>query len=138
MIKIINENEKVSAHFKVRELKCKDGTINVNVITVCREKLEPLRVLAGVPFVPTSSYRSLSYNRTLKDSSDSSQHILGTAFDIVWSSALKKKFGTQEKFRDFCVENGVKGFGFYKTFCHIDWREKYDEKRGWSEWDFRG
>lgn len=134
MVKI-EATEKVTPNFKVGELACKDGNINSKVILICKDYLQPLREKAGVPFSLTSAYRTEAYNKSI-GGSPNSQHMLGKAFDIVWTVALKKKFGTQEAFKKFCIENGVKGFGHYKTFVHIDWRIT-PNSRGWSEWDER-
>lgn len=117
-------NERVTRHFFLSELACRDGTINAQVIKTCIEKLEPMRSVIGVPFILNSAYRSPEYNEKIGGASQS-KHMEGIAFDIAWTKSLKEKFGTMEKFKEY-VETywGVKGFGFYDTFVHIDWREE--------------
>jgi len=132
----IDQNEKASKNFTVKELACNDGSINLKIIDKCREKLQHLRSESGCVFILNSAYRSLEYNRSI-GSSDKSQHVVGTAFDIRWTDTLKRKFRNMDNFKDWLVENGVKGIGLYDTFVHVDWREN-PNPRGYSFWDSRG
>ena len=52
-----------------------------NLKRVCLEILEPVRTQFGVPFSPSSGYRSRALNRWI-GSHDRSQHILGQAVDF--------------------------------------------------------
>ena len=58
-----------------------DAEIIENLRRVCAEILEPVRDRFGIPFSPSSGYRSLELNRAL-GSKDTSQHIRGEAADF--------------------------------------------------------
>lgn len=135
-MKIYNEHEFVTSNFNISELACKDGTINAHVIKVCIEKLQPFRTKLGIPLNIVSAFRSPEYNKKIGGESQS-KHMLGEAFDILWTAELKRKFKTIDAFKDYCIKEGVKGIGLYNTFVHIDWRTD-PNPRGYSFWDLRG
>ena len=58
-----------------------DATIIENLTRVCDRILQPVRDHFGVPFTPSSGYRSLALNRAI-GSKDTSQHIKGEAVDF--------------------------------------------------------
>jgi hypothetical protein len=91
---MFNSNDRLSPHFKLREFEksqiadryeidntVKDEEVYNNLILLCENVLEPIRVHYGVPFSPSSGYRCLELNRKL-GSSDKSQHTRGQACDI--------------------------------------------------------
>ena len=91
---MFNSNDRLSPHFKLREFEksqiadryeidntVKDEEVYNNLILLCKNILEPIRVHYGVPFSPSSGYRCLELNRKL-GSSDKSQHTRGQACDI--------------------------------------------------------
>ena len=91
---MFNSNDRLSPHFKLREFEksqiahryeidntVKDEEVYNNLILLCKNILEPVRVHYGVPFSPSSGYRCLELNRKL-GSSDKSQHTRGQACDI--------------------------------------------------------
>ena len=91
---MFNSNDRLSPHFKLREFEksqiadryeidntVRDEEVYNNLILLCKNILEPIRVHYGVPFSPSSGYRCLELNRKL-GSSDKSQHTRGQACDI--------------------------------------------------------
>lgn len=88
------EDLRLSEHFTLREL-CRSNTADrlkiynwpeqaaviANLARVCEGILEPVRQHYGVPFSPSSGFRSLALNRAL-GSRDTSQHVLGQAVDL--------------------------------------------------------
>lgn len=58
-----------------------DAQIIENLIRVCERVLQPVRDHFGVPFTPSSGYRSLALNRAI-GSKDTSQHVKGEAVDF--------------------------------------------------------
>ena len=66
--RISNGNIKVSEHFRLKELQCKDGTDLVKYCTETLEKIEQLRALTGCKRCNvTSGYRTSAYNDIFKD-----------------------------------------------------------------------
>lgn len=76
--------------------------------------LDALRGALGHSLVLTSAYRSPPHNAAV-GGGDLSQHLLGRAYDIPWSSIRDR-----DGFPDHAHRIGFKGFGFYDTFIHID------------------
>lgn len=75
----------LTPHFSKRELNyyaAPNATIRANLEALARF-LEVLRSAAGVPLRVTSGYRSPDRNATLSGASQSSQHLDGTAADVV-------------------------------------------------------
>lgn len=81
-------NKQVSAHFKVREFRCKDGTDKVLIDdNLTNEALEPLRAALckkygqDVNIDVKSGYRTKSHNKAVGGSS-TSKHLNGKAADF--------------------------------------------------------
>lgn len=77
-------NKKVSAHFRVREFACKDGSDVVFIAKKLPDVLEEIRHLCGdKPMHGTSGYRTVTYNaRKDVGGAQGSQHTYGCAFDF--------------------------------------------------------
>ena len=83
----------LSPHFTLRELTNSQTAIRLGIKNepdevaieclrlVCRELLEPVREQCGIPFSPSSGYRSLELNEAI-GSHAGSQHVLGQAVDF--------------------------------------------------------
>lgn len=90
---MIDLSQKLSPHFSIYELTRSDvasrlGIQNVpdesaveSLTLLCNEVLEEVRANYGIPFSPSSGYRSESLNSAIGGSA-SSQHCLGQAVDF--------------------------------------------------------
>ncbi len=74
-------NRRIAPDFKVRELRCRDGTDTVMVDEVLTVVLQCIREHFGKPVTITSGYRTAAHNAAV-DGAKSSQHLLGRAADI--------------------------------------------------------
>lgn len=112
-------NKNITANFKVREMKCNDGSDKilycvdtVKIVQKIRDKFGPIKV--------SSAYRTPAYNKKVGGTS-SSQHVKGRAMDIY---PLSNNVSLEEmaKYAESC---GAKGIMWYKTkkFIHIDTRD---------------
>lgn len=119
--------EPMTAHFKLSEYRCKDGSLppksmwskiqeNMNMLEKIREALgnKPITIISG--------YRSPEYNEALRKKDPTgvakdSQHMHGTAADIQVSGVSPSKV--------YSVANEINtngGVGKYSTFTHVDVR----------------
>ena len=74
-------NRRIAPDFKVRELRCRDGTDTVMVDEALTVVLQCIREHFGKPVTITSGYRTAAHNAAV-DGAKSSQHLLGRAADI--------------------------------------------------------
>ena len=111
-----------SAHFKLSEFKCKEGTaVPAKYYANCQKLmglLEEIREACGNrPITINSGYRTPSYNKKV-DGAPKSQHLYAAAADIKVSG-----MSASEVYRlcDRLVGNRG-GVGKYSTFTHVDVR----------------
>ena len=112
----------VSAHFKLSEFKCKDGTaVPAKYYANCQRLmnlLEEIRAACGNRAITiTSGYRTESYNKKV-DGAKQSQHLYAAAADIKVSG---KSASEVYKLCDRLVGSRG-GVGKYSTFTHVDVR----------------
>ena len=111
-----------SAHFKLSEFKCKDGTaVPAKYYANCQklmDLLEEIRTACGNRAITvTSGYRTESYNQRV-DGAKQSQHLYAAAADIKVSGQSAAEV---YKLCDRLVGSRG-GVGKYSTFTHVDVR----------------
>lgn len=108
----------LSKNFKRSEFQCQCGCGYDDVDMRLVEVLQQLRDELGCPITVTSACRCEEHNANV-GGSPKSQHLLGTAADIVVKGCTPKfvQQHLKEKYPDSL------GIGSYKNFTHIDVRE---------------
>ena len=76
-----NGDRRLAPDFKVRELRCRDGSDTVMVDETLIVVLQCIREHFGKPVTITSGYRTAAHNAAV-GGAKSSQHLLGRAADI--------------------------------------------------------
>lgn len=125
--KAASGGKQLSAHFKVREFACGDGSDAVLVAPRLVMVLEIIRAHFGAPVVIQSAYRTPQYNAKVGGAAHS-QHCYGTAADITvrgQAPATVAAFARQ-------IMPDWGGVGIYSKqgFTHIDVREKRSDWTG--------
>jgi len=114
----------LSEHFSLDELNkhkfdMPDEVLdNLKMLAV---QLEIIRAHFNVPVIINSGYRNLDYNRNI-GSKDTSQHVKGTAADIVIKDVSPDEVADAI---EFLINTGMLkegGVGRYNTFTHYDIR----------------
>ena len=108
----------LSAHFKVREFACHDGTDTVFVSPQLVTILEKIRTHFGKPVLINSGYRTETWN-TKQSGSPKSQHKYGMAADIHIAGVTPKQIAAYA--RSIMPDWG--GVGVYDSFVHVDVRK---------------
>lgn len=115
------EWQEMSPFFSPNELACK-GTGGLMLHVPALEAYNTLRAEGWLkPHSPTSAYRSPAHNKSVGGSKHS-RHLAGAAFDIPRFAIVN--YGTFEK---QARALGFNGWGFYRSFIHIDFRARPDE-----------
>lgn len=115
-MKYFNESE-----FKRCSPSCEMSQCDGNSLA----RLDRAREVAGIPFVLSSAYRSVEYEKA-KGRSGKGAHTEGKAFDIVCRDSRSRwriVFGA--------LAVGFKRIGIGKTFVHLDDSEKLDSPLIW-------
>ena len=125
---------KISDHFMLAEMACKDGSDKVLYSTELMSMLEKLRAYGGFTIHINSGYRTPAYNRKIGGAS-MSQHTKGTAADIVVKKDGKTVSG--KLVCCLCQYLSFRGIGYIsKSAVHVDMREsgsyRGDERKGYS------
>lgn len=117
-IKSTSGSTKLSTNFTVSEFACNDGSEAIFVAPALVTILQKIRTNFGTPVTITSAYRTPTYN-TKVGGVTGSQHVLGTAADIVVSGVTP---ATVAAYVETLMPN-TGGIGIYASFTHVDVRE---------------
>lgn len=113
--------KKLTAHFRVEEFACKDGSDTVLVSKRLCGMLEQLRKRLGCTVNVNSGYRTAAHNRRIGGSSQS-KHCRGLAADIIC-----KRDGRTVSAEEVCCAAQLLGFPgiayITKNATHVDVRE---------------
>ena len=108
---------KVSAHFKVNEFACTDGSDAVFVSPELVKVLQKIRVKFGKPVHINSGYRTATKNKAV-GGAQYSQHLYGMAADIHIDGVTPKEIAA---YAETLLKN-TGGIGIYDSFVHVDVR----------------
>ena len=111
-------NKKLSAHFKVKEFACQDGSDTIFVSPGLVNILEKVRVHFNKPVVVNSAFRTAAHNKKVGGATYS-QHLYGMAADIVVNGVSPKVVAAYAE----TLLPGTGGIGIYDGFTHIDVRK---------------
>lgn len=111
-------NTKVSAHFKVSEFACTDGSDAVFISTELVKVLQNIRIHFGKPVHINSAYRTHTKNKAVGGATYS-QHLYGMAADIHIVGVAPKEIAA---YAETLLPN-TGGIGIYSSFCHVDVRK---------------
>lgn len=117
-------SKKLSENFKVSEFKCNDGADVVLISDELVTLLQNIRDHFGKAVVINSAYRTETYNKKVGGATHS-QHILGTAADIVISGVSPLEVAQYAEY----LQPSSGGIGVYTSFTHVDVRASR------SRWD---
>ena len=119
-------SKKLSENFQVSEFKCNDGSDKVLISDELVSLLQDIRDHFGKAVVINSAYRTETYNKKVGGATHS-QHILGTAADIVISGVSPLEVAQYAEY----LQPNSGGIGVYTSFTHVDVRASR------SRWDNR-
>ena len=125
--KAASGGKQLSAHFKVREFACGDGSDAVLVAPRLVMVLETIRAHFGAPVVIHSGYRTPQYNTKVGGVAHS-QHCYGMAADISVKDQTPAAVAAYA--RTLMPDWGGVGIYAKKGFTHIDVREKRSDWTG--------
>lgn len=118
----------MNEHFSEKEFVCGCGNCGkdfqfINAISFGR--LCTARMLAGVPFIITSSIRCKTWNHQV-GGAETSSHLTGQAFDIKATDSR-----TRFKIIEACINAGFKRIGVSRGFIHVDDDQTKDQEVAW-------
>nr|DAR49793.1 MAG TPA: peptidase [Caudoviricetes sp.] len=125
--KAASGGKQLSAHFKVREFACGDGSDAVLVAPRLVMVLETIRTHFGTAVTINSGYRTPQYNTKVGGVAHS-QHCYGTAADIVVRGKTPAQVAAYA--RQLMPDWGGVGVYSQKGFTHIDVREVKSDWEG--------
>ena len=88
-------------------------------------KLDNARMIADIPFVINSAWRSAEHNEKVGGKPDSS-HLKGLAVDIKVTNSRQRFIVLQS-----LIAAGFNGIGIAKTFIHVDGDNEKDPRVTW-------
>lgn len=112
-----NGEQAVSANFKIKEFRCKDGSDDILIdVGFVKERLQKIRDHFGAAVTISSAYRTPAYNARV-NGAKASYHLQGRAFDIV------VKGHTSQEVAQYAQTLGIQGIIQYNGFVHVDSRD---------------
>lgn len=119
-------NKNLTAHFKVKEFACKDGTDTVFIARELPVVCEYIRMRCNKGITVNSAYRTPAHNKK-EGGVDNSQHLYGTAADLKTPSGY-----TPAKLASIAREimPNWGGVGIYTWGIHVDVRETKSDWKG--------
>ena len=109
---------KLSNNFNLKEFECKCGKCKNTIIDAkLISSLQIMRDHFKKPIIINSGYRCTKHNKAVGGVTNS-QHTKGKAADIVVKGVAPRDVAA------YAASIGIKGIGVYKTFTHIDTRDK--------------
>lgn len=118
-------SRQLTHNFKVREFACSDGSDPIFIAEELVKVLQVIRDHFGKPVTINSGYRTVGKNKAVGGAAYS-QHLYGTAADITVAGVKPDEVYA---FADEYL-SGWGGVGRYKTFTHVDVREKKSRWKG--------
>lgn len=116
----------MAKYFSQKELTCKCGKCGKYITDKeFLDMLDKAREISGIPFVITSPYRCLDYNRKI-GSKDTSTHVKGLAVDISAKDSRSKFIIV-----DSLIKAGFSRIGIHKSFIHVDLDKSKSDKVMW-------
>ncbi len=117
---------KISKYFTKSEFDCNDGSempddVLINIEDLADE-LDIIREFFNAPITVNSGYRSPDYNKSI--GAKQSQHLLGTAADIVVKGFSADEVANAIEGLNRIGAIKIGGLGRYDNFTHVDTREK--------------
>lgn len=117
MVKAKQWDEPLSAHFSLKEFRCRCDNpqclvtkVDVSLVNL----LEEIRSHLDMPLKITSGYRCEEHNASTKGSAPNSYHVRGMAADILVPNHFHGPLAT--------IYHGRLGIGFYDNRLHVDVR----------------
>lgn len=119
-------NKSLTAHFKVKEFACQDGSDTIFIARELPMVCEYIRMRCNKGITVNSGYRTPTHNKKV-GGVDNSQHCYGTAADLKTPSGwTPKKMASIA--REIMPNWG--GVGIYDWGIHVDVREKKSDWNG--------
>lgn len=125
--KAASGGKQLSAHFKVREFACGDGSDAVLVAPRLVMVLETIRAHFGTAVTINSGYRTPQHNAKVNGAAHS-QHCYGTAADITVRGHTPAEVAAFA--RQIMPDWGGVGIYNKQGFTHVDVREKRSDWTG--------
>ncbi len=111
--------EPSSKNFSAEELRCKCQYCRLSVANAVEPRvlaqLQAVREELGEPMTITSAYRCPHHANEAKKLRPGT-HARGVAFDVSVPWGAKRM-----RIVELAMKHGAKGFGFARTFIHLDW-----------------
>jgi len=112
-------NKRLSAHFRLYEFACSDGTDTVKVSTTNLKMLEKIRAKFGGSITITSGNRSYAYNKKIGGASNSA-HVTGRAVDFVVYDKKGKAVSGKKICKYLESQKWKWGIGYMGNATHMD------------------